>query len=331
MSDFTEAESQVLVILARFKRNNEPATFQAMDKLAADKMASFRVDWSEALKKLLADGLIALNDDEYSLTEAGVAGAATANQTSPLHLYFYNEYYRRSEASAAHGEFTERIYGENLCQHGMMDMEQLRSLLEVLQLTPEHRVIELGCGNGFITERISDRTGAYVTGVDLAYDAIERANGRVADKVARLRFEVGNMNALRFAPDSFDAIIAIDTLYFVADLNETLRQMKEMLRPGGQMGIFYDVWSWAVEDESELEPDTSKLAVGLTKLGLEYSVHDFTAAEADHWRRKIEVLRELRSAFEAEGNMFLFNNRMAECESELGTNPGPRYLYHVRG
>ncbi len=330
MSDFNEAESQALVLLGRFRRNDEPATLEAMGKLADEKLASFRVDWMEALEKLIDEGFVLRDSGVYSLTETGIAGAAKANQTRPLHLYFYNEFYRRAETSAAHAEFSERVYGANLCQHGMMDMEQLRILLDTLQLGSSNRVIELGCGNGLIAEYVSDQTEARVTGVDLAYDAIERAGRRVAAKADRLRFETGNMNALEFREGSFDTAISIDTLYFVADLGETLRQIKALLAAGGQMGIFYDVWSWEAESQADLEPDNTKLALALSALGLQYSVIDFTAAEAAHWKRKGEILRELRPAFEAEDNMFLYNNRLAECESELGTSPGPRYLYHVR-
>ena len=81
-----------------------------------------------------------------------------------------------------------------------MDVEQLNKLLEILSLNESSRVLDLGCGIGSVTEYISDVTGAHITGVDFAEDAIIRARSRTRAKRNRLTYEVGDMNDLRF-PD----------------------------------------------------------------------------------------------------------------------------------
>jgi hypothetical protein len=40
-------------------------------------------------------------------------------------IEFYNDFYPRAEQSKAHRTLCERVYGKNLCQHGMADMNQI--------------------------------------------------------------------------------------------------------------------------------------------------------------------------------------------------------------
>ena len=79
---------------------------------------------------------------------------------------FYEKYYTAMKSSAAHAEFCERVFGKNLCQHGFADMAQLDLLLEVTGLRPGQRALDLGCGNGLITEYLSDESGAHITGLE---------------------------------------------------------------------------------------------------------------------------------------------------------------------
>ena len=60
---------------------------------------------------------------------------------------WYDEYFRRAAASSTHAEFCERVYGKNLCQHGLMDMEELDFLISLIK--PEAKILEVGCSNGY--------------------------------------------------------------------------------------------------------------------------------------------------------------------------------------
>ncbi len=247
---------------------------------------------------------------------------------------FYQRYYAAVQTSQAHAVFCEQAYGENLCQHGFMDMDQLDCLLDALRLSPAEKVLELGCGNGMVTERISDRTGAHILGIDYIPEAIRQANERTMEKHARLAFKVGDIGKLDFPPGAFDVMLSIDTLYF-RDLPQTLQQVMQMLRTGGRMGIYYTHGIW--EDPSyppeSLLPDQTPLAEALQQLDLPFEWRDFTRQDHDLAVRKINALERLQPLFEAEGNQFLYENRMAEARgqkkfTEQGTSR--RYLYTAR-
>lgn len=126
---------------------------------------------------------------------------------------FYAVYYAATATSEAHHIFCERVFGHDLCQHGFADKNQLELLLQVLQLQPAHRVLEVGCGNGMITEFLSDYTGAHFTGLDNNALAVHQAQKRTAAKSERLTFLVGDINQLDLPPETFDVILAIDSVY----------------------------------------------------------------------------------------------------------------------
>lgn len=229
---------------------------------------------------------------------------------------FYNDFYTKAELSRAHGSFCEKVYGKNLCQHGMADMYQINELLSQLDLNSESRLLDLGCGIGLLTEYIQEQANSYVTGVDLSPAAIERAINRTKGKTDKLRFETGDMTNLQYKPNSFDAIILIDTHYFVEDFEAMLDKLLDILKPGGQIGLFSDEGRGIAGcDDSSLEANESLIGQLLNRKGISFKALNLNNENRQHWKYKESVLKELRSEFEKEGNMFLYENRINECTS----------------
>lgn len=250
---------------------------------------------------------------------------------------FYERFYQKIEQSHAHERFCERAFGRNLGQHGFADMAQLDALLAALQSGAHHHLLDLGCGNGRITEYISDCTGAHVTGLDYIPAAICQAQARTVAKAERLSFLVGDINALALPPAAFDAILAIDTIYFSQDYVTTIRQLLAALRPGGRLFFFYS-YGWepgmasADFPQETLEPTRTPLAIALQANGLNFTAQDFTDADYRLAQQRKQVLAELQAAFLAEDLQFIYDNRMGEANGisrnvELGLHR--RYFYQV--
>jgi hypothetical protein len=124
--------------------------------------------------------------------------------------------------------------------------------------------------------------------------------------------------------------ISIDSLYFVADMENTLQMMARTLKPYGQMGIFYSPRKEKQHAEP-LKADGSKLAKTLTKIGLTYTAYDFTENENDLWERILRLFEEMKDEFIAEGNDKLFYMMYQEAIQEAKfKGDRSRYLYHVR-
>lgn len=293
------------------------------------------LDLEPAFERLVAGGLACRHNGGYRLTASGKTEAARLRTARPPIFYWYSDFYRATHNSPANSEYCRRVFGADLCQDGFMDMDGLHQLLEVTGLHSGETVLDLGCGNGQIAECISDRTGARLFGLDYIPEAIQQAQQRTAAKRDRLAFQVGNMDEIPYPPESFDAILSVDTLYMPNNLADTLRQLKATLRPGGRMGIFYSfaLWEDPNAGKENLLPANTPLGVALTESGFCFQTWDFTDADYQHARRKLEVIEELRPAFEREGSAFLVDNRLATARGVIGAveaGTHKRYLYLAR-
>jgi 2-polyprenyl-6-hydroxyphenyl methylase/3-demethylubiquinone-9 3-methyltransferase len=93
-------------------------------------------------------------------------------------------------------------------------------------------VLDLGCAGGFMAEALA-RRGANVTGIDPAADAIDAARAHARESGLRIGYDVGVGEALPYESASFDAVVCVDVLEHVADLDKVLSEVVRTLRPGG--------------------------------------------------------------------------------------------------
>jgi len=154
------------------------------------------------------------------------------------------------------------------------------------------------------------------------------ASRRTAKRRERLEFVCADMNELELPAHTFDAMMALDTLYWVEDLPGLLAGVARSLRPGGRMGIFM------LEDGDAVEAGSTRAGRALTQLGLEWSASDCTSANARFWRRMWQTATRLRSDYEAEGNGFIAASLIREAEEEflpaIEAGTLVRYLFHAR-
>ena len=93
-------------------------------------------------------------------------------------------------------------------------------------------LLDLGCAGGFMSEALALR-GAQVTGIDPAAQAIDAARSHAFECGLRISYDVGVGEALPYADASFDAVVCVDVLEHVADLDKVLTEVSRTLRPGG--------------------------------------------------------------------------------------------------
>ncbi len=235
---------------------------------------------------------------------------ADMGQAEMFSKAWYNEYFRRAAESQAHSRFCEAVYGRDLCQHGMMDVEEMDFLASLLK-TGE-KVLEIGCSNGHITEHLHEKAGCNILGLDYADIAIAQAQARTRDKAATLDFRCADLIQDELPGGDYDVILAIDSIYFMGDYNKTLAKLNAKLRPGGRMIIA------AFQAKEDSDPDTillpghTRMDEALQTLSFRYIQHDFTPNIRNHWIKNYEFSRTLQPDFAAEGNAFLCEARMAE-------------------
>ncbi len=344
-SNLTEDEKTVLGIIKELEtRDRDPKTNEMTiseslkitltgEGIKKLKMISENnVDSDSALNSLTAKNLIVYDGTELRLTKTGVkiGKVIRAKQMSD----WYNDHLLRCAKSDAYALFCKKVFGKNLCQFNVLDMDQLETLISTLNLNSNDSVLDLGCGLGKVTEYIQVKTGARITGIDFAEQLIQWAKTNTEANEDALEFQVGNINDLIFPHSSFNAIYAIDTLYptNVNDLGVTIAKLKELLRPNGQLGIFFAQIIESKENHHYLKPNQTKMAHALRNNNFSYTVIDFTQKARDIWEREITIGNELREMFEKEGNLDLCEERIADgknCIYRIDNQLQKRFYYHV--
>jgi 2-polyprenyl-6-hydroxyphenyl methylase/3-demethylubiquinone-9 3-methyltransferase len=94
------------------------------------------------------------------------------------------------------------------------------------------RVLDLGCAGGFMAEALAER-GAVVTGIDPAEDAVAVARTHASQTGKNIRYDIGVGEALPYEDGHYDAVVCVDVLEHVADLDQTVREISRVLTPGG--------------------------------------------------------------------------------------------------
>ena len=245
---------------------------------------------------------------------------------------WYNRYFELAENSTAHAEFCRRVYGADLCQHGMMDMAELDFLIGLLQ--PGWRILEIGCGNGHISEYIYHKSQpAHMLAIDYSDVAIAQAQSRTTDLGAALQFACLDLSQELIPGEGYDAIIAIDSIYFLGDFSDSLPPLYKRLRNGGLLLVSAFEYQDEGDPPENLLPEKTFMAQTLKQLEYDYTQHDFSQNMRDHWLANYQVAIELAPAFIKEGARFLFEARKAEnVEMKIAAEAGrlARYLYVIQ-
>ena len=91
------------------------------------------------------------------------------------------------------------------------------------------RILEVGCGEGELAERLARESGASVVAVDQSERMVELTRGRGVDA------RVADVQDLPFWEASFDAVLAAWMLYHVPDLDRGIAELARVLVPGGRL------------------------------------------------------------------------------------------------
>ena len=94
------------------------------------------------------------------------------------------------------------------------------------------RVLDLGCAGGFMAEALDER-GAEVTGIDPAEEAIVVARAHAEQTGRKISYDVGVGEDLPYPDHGFDAVVCVDVLEHVQDLQQVIREIARVLHPGG--------------------------------------------------------------------------------------------------
>ena len=108
--------------------------------------------------------------------------------------------------------------------------------LRFLELAPDAKVLDCGCGGGANIKRLLKKCpDGIVKGIDYSPVSVEKARSlnRAAIQEGRCVVWQGSVERIIFAKDWFDAVTAFETVYFWPDLPQCFREVYRVLKDDG--------------------------------------------------------------------------------------------------
>ena len=113
-------------------------------------------------------------------------------------------------------------------------MAPTEDTLRLLEMTPELRALELGCGSGHSLRYLAERGAREIWGLDLSPVQVAFAEETLRDHASRSRLFESPMEVNPGIPsDYFDLVFSLWGLGWTTDLPATMALVTEYLRPGG--------------------------------------------------------------------------------------------------
>ena len=117
-----------------------------------------------------------------------------------------------------------------------------KELIKLAKFSPDMHILDVGCGVGGSTRRLSHETGCCVTGIDLSdeyIDAAERLT-QLLDMQKRVKFHAASALELPFDDHTFDGAWSIQMNMNIEDKLGWLKEVYRVLKPGGH-AVLYEV------------------------------------------------------------------------------------------
>jgi len=166
---------------------------------------------------------------------------------------------------------------QTLCRHFDRDARAERPLGGL-------RILDIGCGGGLLSEPLA-RIGADVVGADAAPTNIEVARRHAAETGVTVDYRATTAEALAAEGETFDAVLAMEIVEHVSDVDAFVAACAAMVRPGG-LTLFATI-------------NRTAKAFALAIVGAEYVLR--WLPRGTHSYRKLVKPAELERAFAANG------------------------------
>jgi SAM-dependent methyltransferase len=160
-----------------------------------------------------------------------------------------------------------------------------RMAFDRLDLQPDGRFLEIGCGNGYAVRWAARACPAgLAVGIDVAEEMIERARALSAE-LDNVEFRHGLFPGVSLPATRFDAVFSMETLYYLPEptLDAALAEVARLLIPGGRFACAVNYY--AENEASHSWPED---------VGLEMTLLDANGSRRTFERAGLEVVHQTR-------------------------------------
>jgi cyclopropane fatty-acyl-phospholipid synthase-like methyltransferase len=116
--------------------------------------------------------------------------------------------------------------------------------IAALALTPESRILDVGCGRAELLLRVVERYGCAGVGVDGSSMAIDLGRQELAHRLPQANCELrcAPFTASEFAPDSLDLACCVGSSHAIGNYPQTLEVLSRLVKPGGLILVGEGYW-----------------------------------------------------------------------------------------
>ena len=121
-------------------------------------------------------------------------------------------------------------------QIARLNAKEAQGFVARLNLKPGTKVLDVACGTG--NQSIpAGRTGAQVTGLDIAPNLLEQARQRAAEENLEIEFVEGDAEKLPYPDGQFDVVLSMFGAMFAPRPEVVASELKRVCRPGGMVAM----------------------------------------------------------------------------------------------
>lgn len=156
------------------------------------------------------------------------------------------------EKTASDSWFTKRIMKLTCLEKWIMNSPQRTrqveqtalALFEHINLPPQPRCLEIGCGQGAVTPLLVERFGAQAVATDFDPEQVGLGQERLADLGERVEFRIVDARAMPFDDAQFDGVFSFGVLHHILDgwrqvIAETARVLRRPEPAEGKPGGWF--------------------------------------------------------------------------------------------
>jgi ubiquinone/menaquinone biosynthesis C-methylase UbiE len=126
----------------------------------------------------------------------------------------------------------------DLCTRLIGGDQARQALLDLAELQPEHRVLDVGCGTGTLAIELKLRfPNMDVVGIDPDSKALARARHKAEHTTKSIQFDQGFADSLAYPSASFDRVFSSFMFHHLSkDVKESsLREIRRVTKPRGHL------------------------------------------------------------------------------------------------
>ena len=111
-----------------------------------------------------------------------------------------------------------------------------------MQVGPDSRVLDVGCGSGWATRLLADYAfKGRVTGIDIS-DEMVRVARESSESYQNVDFEVASAEQLPFDTSEFTHAFSMESLYYYRNIPQALKEIYRVMKKGGLFCAVIDLY-----------------------------------------------------------------------------------------